>query len=96
MTLNEVLRAKGAQLVRLSFGAFQHGGQRSTAFGKEPRHLRIYPADFAPDSSPISKQTRFPKDAHPLAPLLSSSWAYRGAIWEIGLDLVVPLCQVQP
>lgn len=35
--------------------------------------MRIYATDFAPASSPMIKQTCFPKDANPPAPFLLTS-----------------------
>lgn len=58
-----MLNAKGAWLVRLSLQAFQRWN--FATFGKEPRYMRIYPTELSPESSPIIKQTCFPKDANP-------------------------------
>lgn len=51
----------------------------SAAFGKGTRHVRIYPTGFASKvSSPIIKQTCFPKDVNPSPFLWPSSLANQG------------------
>lgn len=48
-----------------SLEAFQHGDRRSAAYGKGPRRWRVYLTDFAPEASPVTRETPFPKHAGP-------------------------------